>query len=94
MSVTLLDYANDRSNVVLYYHDRSGDVQSLAIGSGHDDEADPWFNLTGTVDDRDVWRWDGGGKPKCHRGNSVLGMSAHVDAEEWEQLTGWSEEKT
>lgn len=89
--VTLLDYANDRDQVVVFWHtavDR--DIRYYPAGSPDweaDGILDKLYPLQGTVAETGDWVWDGEGDPTDARGNSIEAVSADIDAKAWKRLT-------
>lgn len=89
--ITLLDYANDREDVVVSWwtHVRP-DVVEYPAGdpSWEEDGAlDGLYQLTGRVAEDGSWAWDGVGSPTDGRGNTIASVFATVDAEAWAKLT-------
>ena len=89
--ISLLDYSNDRENVVIWI---AGIGHPTGISARLGDPDQPWadelglYDFKGTVDADGRWQWDGQGSPKDERNNSILQMTAHVHAAMWAELQG------
>lgn len=85
-TVTLNDYINERSDVVLFWAGfgaPTGDYTPL----GHPDldfaSRRGLLDLTGIVDDDGDWRWDGKGIPTDDWANSITKLHVYVDSRRW-----------
>jgi hypothetical protein len=79
--ISLLDYCNDRENVVIFYAGIGSPTgQETVSGHPHLDEATRlgFDDLTGEVDAEGDWHWDGQGTPRDSRRNTITKVQAYV----------------
>lgn len=88
-TMTLNDYANERSYVVLFWAG-VGTPAGEETPIGHPDldfvDRRGLLDLNGTVDDEGDWRWDGKGDPTDDRRNTITKLLAYVDANRWAKI--------
>lgn len=86
-TVSLLDYANARESVVLFWAGVGQPGGSYCrLGDPDDGTADAWLNCTGTVDADGDWRWDGECDIYDGRSNTVYKLHAYTDPTKWADL--------
>ncbi len=90
--MTLLEYANDRENVVAWYTSTALPTgEEVPVGHPDFPAADAFDDLEGEVDGDGRWTWGGTGRPTDWCGNSILRVTAYVDPTLWTELTTWDE---
>ncbi len=85
-TVTLLDYADEREGVVLFWAGigcPTGEHTVLGYPDLNFAERNNLLDLSGTVDADGDWNWDGDGKPTDDRGNSITKLQAFIDPNRW-----------
>ena len=88
-TVSLIDYANAREDVVLFwasYGTPTGDYATLNHPDMDFAGEQSLNDLTGTVDADGDWRWDGEGEPVDHRNNTITKLHAYVDRAKWASI--------
>lgn len=79
----LQDYANQRTNVVVFWTSVGTPFGETApLGCEDLDFAERFLDLEGLVEDDD-WGWSGEGNPTDVRNNSITHIHAYVDRHEW-----------
>ena len=90
--MTLLEYANDRENVVAWYTSTALPTgEEIPAGHPDFDAVDRLHDLEGEVGEDGEWTWNGKDRPTDCRGNSILRVTAYVDPTKWAELTTWDE---
>lgn len=85
--ISLRDYANSQEYVVLFWVSQGqSSGAETPLNYPDIDTADDWLDLRGYIDINGVWQWDGNGKPKDCRRNSVYRLSASSDENRWNEL--------
>ena len=87
--ITLLDYANARDNVVLFYASFGKPTGEYEVmGHREMDFADERGVdlLTGTIDADGMWSWDGEGEPTDNQRSTITKLQAYVDAKRWSAI--------
>ncbi len=89
--VSLLDYSNDRENVVLFCVSHGMPMgDHFRLGTLDDDFAERrnLLNLLGTVGASGDWYWNGEDEPIDDQFNTIRSLHAYVDAGRWQELAG------
>jgi hypothetical protein len=93
--MTLLDYANNRENVVAFVAG-IGDPMGSEYPVGHPDmdfvDRRGLLQLDGHVGPNGDWAWDGAGNPTDDRSNTITQVMARVAPETWDRIVAeWEE---
>lgn len=89
------EYVNGREKVVLWWRSvgtPAGDYVPMGCPDIDFAGRNDLLGLTGTLDGRGDWRWDGVGNPTDDLRNTVTSLHAYVDTEGWDALVREYEE--
>jgi len=85
--MTLLDFANEKNEVILRWISEGTPAGAIAALYPPDldfAEDRDLYGLEGEIDDSGRWQWDGEGEPTDYQQNSIRNLSAHVSPEDWQ----------
>lgn len=87
--ISLLDYANDREYVVLFWSS-VGTPTGSSVPLGYPDldfaDRNGLLELTGTVNESDDWQWDGEGHPTDDQRNTITRLTAYETELKWNEI--------
>jgi len=92
-TVSLLRYANDRENVVLFWASVGtpmGDYSPLGYQNIEFADRRGLLELEGEVRDGD-WLWNGEGDPSDDFANDITKLQAYVDPKRWASIVNYYE---